>query len=121
MITAGLLPELEPLTHDARMRRLVELGRASCTEPNVAAALDELERAAPRLDPGRLQALLTRRPATPTRGCAAWRWPPSWPAPRPRTAGARTACGGSPLTGQTGRRWWPRRRSSPCPRRKKRS
>lgn len=39
-----LLRELEPLTHDARLRRMVELGRASRRDPRLAATLRDLAR-----------------------------------------------------------------------------
>src|SRR3954471_13078280 len=44
MTTAELLHELEPLTHDARIRRMVELGRAAAHDPAVAATLAALGR-----------------------------------------------------------------------------
>src|SRR5204862_533238 len=39
-----LLHELEPLTHDARIRRMVELGRAATHDQAVAATLEALGR-----------------------------------------------------------------------------
>src|SRR3954469_24989023 len=44
MSPAELLHELEPLTHDARIRRMVELGRAAAHDPAVAATLAALGR-----------------------------------------------------------------------------
>ena len=44
MTPARLLRELEPLTHDARARRLVEVGRLSRGDPRVADTLAQLER-----------------------------------------------------------------------------
>ncbi len=45
MSAADLLHELEPLTHDARIRRMVELGRAAAAhDPAVAATLEALSR-----------------------------------------------------------------------------
>lgn len=44
MSPAELLHELEPLTHDARIRRMVELGRAAAHDPAVAATIEALGR-----------------------------------------------------------------------------
>ena len=38
-----LLRELEPLTHDARMRRIVEVGRRAATDARVATTMATLE------------------------------------------------------------------------------
>lgn len=38
-----LLQQLEPLTHDARMRRMVEIGRLATRDTSVAATLNALE------------------------------------------------------------------------------
>lgn len=45
MTAAALLDALEPLTHDARMKRMVEIGRQARGDPRVAASLAELESA----------------------------------------------------------------------------
>ena len=42
MNPAGLLAELEPMDHGARMRRMVELGRAAAGDREVDATLDDL-------------------------------------------------------------------------------
>ena len=39
MSPADLLRALEPLTHDARIRRMVELGRAAASDSAIAATL----------------------------------------------------------------------------------
>jgi hypothetical protein len=39
-----LLAEVEPLSHAARVRRMVEVGRLAATDPTVSATLAELER-----------------------------------------------------------------------------
>src|SRR4051794_22978333 len=44
MTASELLHELEPLTHDARSRRMVELGRAAAHDSAVAATLEALGR-----------------------------------------------------------------------------
>ena len=44
MSPAELLYELEPLTHDARIRRMVELGRMAAHDPAVVATLGALGR-----------------------------------------------------------------------------
>jgi hypothetical protein len=42
-----LLRELEPLTHGARMRRMVEVGLQATTDSEVAAAIHALEQRGP--------------------------------------------------------------------------
>ncbi len=44
MTPSQLLKELEPLTHDGRVRRMVEVGRLASTDSSGADTLDSLER-----------------------------------------------------------------------------
>src|SRR5881409_838179 len=43
MTPEGLLRELEPLAHDSRMRRMVEVGRLAASDASVAATIAALE------------------------------------------------------------------------------